>query len=97
MAGRVAIDPSKTKKNRKSNKGINKSDLELFKYVDKYYAKYAKSESVTAEAALRTIKREFAFLSKSLFKKLMAMILINGVKKDQKILLFQPFKGLILV
>ena len=38
------------------------SDLELFNYIDTYYAPYAEEHSVASEEIVRTLKREFEFL-----------------------------------
>jgi hypothetical protein len=63
MAGNIVkglnISP---KHSQDEDLGID-TNLELFNYIDKYYKPYAQKESVTADAAIRTLKREFAFLS----------------------------------
>lgn len=38
------------------------SELELFNYIDRYYAPYAKEHSVTADELVRILKREFEFV-----------------------------------
>ncbi len=41
----------------------NDSHLHLFRYIDQYYARYAMEHSVSAEEIVKTLKREFEFLS----------------------------------
>lgn len=38
------------------------SELELFQYIDTYYAPYAQEHSVTSKEIVQTLKREFEFL-----------------------------------
>jgi len=38
------------------------SELELFNYIDRYYAPYAREHSVTADELVRILKREFEFV-----------------------------------
>lgn len=38
------------------------SELELFNYIDQYYAPYAREHSVTADEMVKTLKREFEFV-----------------------------------